>query len=142
MLRFDGHVLNRDLGQGAVASSDKKVLIWKSLDGLYAKREQVETRSDSLEDSLVQVDFQDVTGLGSSVDILIGRVNRQAAERSLDASEVALDESYLFVLWVDREDLHGASCGSAQTQVVLVEELDHRNLLVAERAAIRRLAIW
>ena len=99
------HILDGDLGDGAIACSDQEVAIGEDVECADSLREELVAWSDSLEVGGLHVDLHDVSSGGSGVDVVVIGVDCETAVRSLDVTQIAGESLNLFVLLFDSQQL-------------------------------------
>lgn len=83
-LGLDEHVLDADLGNGTISSSDQKISVCNKGDAVDTLGEEFLGWSNSLEELLGERNFNDVSSLSSQISKLVIVINDAAGENSLD----------------------------------------------------------
>jgi len=96
-LWFNEHILNSDLCNGSISSTDDQVSVGKNGNCVDALGEEALDWTESLEKSALKWDLNNITSLGSEIGVLVSGINYAASEHTLYLSHVDILELDLFV---------------------------------------------
>ena len=116
------HVLDGNSCQFTLSSSNNQVAIGKHSDDRHSQAEQSLDRTYSFVDGLLDVDLENVTSFGSTVNVGILEIDSSTGELSFDVAEVGIQRLNFLVDLIDGQNLDAVLLNSDKTVIVIVEE--------------------
>ena len=111
-----------DLGDCAITSTDEKVAVSQELHAVYTLGEESVSRSDSLEQTALEINLNNITSQGTHESARVIRGNNNALVNSLDLAHCEVLEEDLLLDIVDVPDADTIVVNSHEVIVCVVEE--------------------
>lgn len=139
-LTLNKHVLNVDLGNGAVTSTSKEITVGKKGEHVDTLLEKALGGANTLVEATLKVDLNDVTSKGTKVSTGISGVDADALVLALDLAHVDVLVGYLFGNKVASPDAEAVVMDGDELVVGGVEEGDLVSNVHADGVAADGLA--
>ena len=129
-----------ELGDGTVSCTDEKVTVSQERHAVDAELEECASWSDSLEESAIEVDLDDVTSESAQESTSVVRGDCDTLESSLDLAHLEVLVEDLLLDVVDVPDADAIVVNGHEVVGRVVVEADLVGYMHADRVATDRLA--
>lgn len=116
------HILNRNSDQFSFSSSYNEITVGQNSDDGYSQAEKSLDGTNSLVDSFLDIDFENISSLGATVNIRILVIDGCTGKLTLDVTEISIQRLNFLVDLVNGQNLDAILLNSDQTVGVIVEE--------------------
>jgi|JI9StandDraft_2_1071091.scaffolds.fasta_scaffold236458_1 hypothetical protein len=116
--------MDGNAGKFALSSTSNEVSIRQNSHHCDSEAEKPFDWAYPFVDSFLDVDFEDVSGLGATVNIGVLKIKGCAGELTLDIAEVGVESLDLLIDWVYGQNLDAVLLHGNQPSTVIIKEND------------------